>query len=62
MVTDLDFHHITGEMDFDHNVKLYSSSWAAQIGLHRDQAHTWTALMFYRAALYLMSKAGWRSS
>lgn len=49
---------LTGEMDFDHNVKFYFDSWAAQIGLHRDQAHTWTAPMFYRAGLDLMSKVG----
>lgn len=56
MVTDLDVEDKLsvpnpGEMGFDLNVQLCSSSWVAQNLLHRDQTPTWTPLLLPTAAV-----------
>lgn len=45
-----------GERDFDPNAQPCSR--AIQNKYHRDQSPAWTALMFYRVSLELMTKTG----
>lgn len=47
-----------GERDFDPNAQPCSSSRATHNKFHRDQSPSWTALVFYRVSLDLMTKTG----